>query len=257
MVRCEDPPGADKHLRFGKISPDLLEILKEFPGVRAVVLHTHGKTGEHPHYHVFWSGKATTNQTIRNRLKAFNPIFQAYSGQNDWSFRNHDSYPKWVAYVTDNPTHKVELSDEQFDTIFDEIPKVPIVADSPLRNSTPITTDTIVHISSPRKKQLTSEEKMIAFITREYQWKLNQQWTLSKVQELAPKDTPDRLIRHQAFLEYSRICAEKVVHYGSGRFYNNQLIALTRNVMYLFGDDDLRDTLAAELASRIKSLDIV
>lgn len=250
MVRSEDPPGVDKHLRFGKISDDLLETLKTFPGVQAVVLHTHGKTGEHPHYHVFWTGeKPVTNQTVRNRLKAYNSIFAGYSGQNDWSIRNHDNYPNWVKYVTDNLSHQVLKSNASFDTIFDEIPKVPIVTDSPLRNNPPAALPTTI-TSISRKKPLTSEEKLIAFINRETDWKLNCTWSISKVEYLAL--TPDA-----AYRRYSEICAEKVVHYTMGRLYHNQHVSLTRNLMYLYADDDLREALAWRLAAKIKSADIV
>lgn len=250
MVRSEDPPGVDKHLRFGKIVPDLLETLKTFPGVRAVVLHTHGKTGEHPHYHVFWTGeKPVTNQTVRNRLKAFNNLFLGYAGQNDWSIRNHDNYSNWVTYVTNNETSQQLLTDDKFDEIFENIPKLPIVIDSPLRNNPPAALPTTT-ISIPRKKQLTSEEKLIAFITRESHWKLNSEWTIGKVEYLA--QTPDA-----AYRRYSEICAEKIVHYTMGRVYHNQHISLTRNLMYLFADDDLRESLALRLAAKIKSADIV
>lgn len=110
MVRYEDSPGLVKHVRFGKVSDDALTALRDFPGVKAIVLHTHGKTGEHPHWHVWVElTEPATNQTIRNRLKRIS-AFSSYSGQNDWSFRNHDSWDAWSRYVIKNPTHKVLLN---------------------------------------------------------------------------------------------------------------------------------------------------
>lgn len=109
MVRYEDSPGLVKHVRFGKVSDDALSALRDFPGVKAIVLHTHGKTGEHPHWHVWVElTEPATNQTLRNRLKRIS-VFAGYSGQNDWSFRNHDSWESWSRYVVKNPSHQILL----------------------------------------------------------------------------------------------------------------------------------------------------
>lgn len=112
MVRSEDPPGSWKHLRFGCYDTRawLVEALTAF-GVKAIVSHKMGKRGEHPHLHVWWEGESVTNQTIRNRLKK-DDRFIVMKNQNDWSFRNHDSYETWCDYVTKNKSHEVLLGDD-------------------------------------------------------------------------------------------------------------------------------------------------
>lgn len=111
MVRSLDPPGVDKHLRFEKKEglDQIKEALLHFPGVKAMVLHTHGKSGEHPHLHVWYeSPKEITNQTVRNRMMKVEALSH-FSGQHEWSFRNHDSWVTWCTYVTKNETHEVLL----------------------------------------------------------------------------------------------------------------------------------------------------
>lgn len=258
MVRQKDDPGADKHLRFGKILPGLLEALSGFPGVRSIVLHTHGKVGEHHHYHVFWTGeKPVTNQTIRNRLIAYNPLFKEYSGQNDWSMRNHNSYPTWVKYVTDNNSHQVLKSDASFDTIFDEIPKVPIVVDSPIRNSPNAASPTVIHYhtASPepvkvRARRPTTEEQLIAWVEQKYKWKFNSEWSKARVQSLCPGLNAS----YQAFFN---ICGDMAVHKRHGSVHYSQHLALTRHIMYLFSDDELRDELATRFTYKLKAADHV
>lgn len=117
MVRYEDPPGATKHLRFGHYDTRnwLVQALTDF-GAKAIVAHKCGKRGEHPHLHVWWEGESVTNQTIRNRLKK-DDRFNVMKTQNDWSFRNHDSYDNWCDYVTRNKSHEVLLGNDALRTL--------------------------------------------------------------------------------------------------------------------------------------------
>lgn len=125
MVRSQDPPGADKHLRFEKKEglEQIQEALIKFPGVKAIVLHTHGKSGEHPHLHCWFenaNARPCTNQNVRDRMKKIE-MLSHFSGQNEWSFRNHDSWKTWCEYVTKNPTHKVLLDHTRDDVTLSEV----------------------------------------------------------------------------------------------------------------------------------------
>lgn len=162
MVRYEDPPGTVKHIRFGKTSDAILEALKGFPGIKAIVLHTMGKKGEHPHYHIWWEGdKPVTNQTLRNRLKAANDIFGEFSGQNDWSFRNHDNYDAWSKYTTANLSHKLLLSDKSLEEVSEKAKILPlsIISESPTFIPTVV-----------KSVKLPMREKFIHYLKSDRKW---------------------------------------------------------------------------------------
>lgn len=208
-----------KHLRFGKIFPELSDILAGFPGVKSIVLHTHGAKGEHPHYHVWYEGtKAVTGETIRNHLRKHHEVFKSYSGQNDWSFRPHDNFETWAAYVQRNKTHKVlwlaegtEMPPPK-DTIELIFPTPPTI--------TPV-------IAAPKPKKLTAEERLINYCIREEGFKYNQ-WTTThyEIVELR-KQMQDRV-------------SEALVTYANGRLSNQQMIYMGRNIIWTFADPDLR-----------------
>lgn len=102
-----------QHLRLGKVSDDALVALKAIPGVVAIVLHVRGKKGEHPHWHVWMETGGITHEAIRKRLRKFE-VFKTYSGNEDWSLRDHNSYAKWSEYVMRNTSAQVlfEVPDE-------------------------------------------------------------------------------------------------------------------------------------------------
>lgn len=119
--------------------------------------------------------------------------------------------------------------------------EVPIVAVSPTNTSV-----TVI----PQRKARTSEEKIIAFVIRHYNWELNQHWTISKVESLAGgNDEP--------WYRYSMECSKVASHYLKCKLNHPQHVAITRNVMYLFGDDDVRELLVQRLAAIIYSSKIV
>jgi len=46
-----------------------------------------------------------------------------------------------------------------------------------------------------------------------------------------------------------------VIEYSSARVHNNQLLAMTRNVMYVFGDDDVRETIKSDLGKNLQYIE--
>lgn len=182
MVRYEDPPGAVKHIRFGLVSDQILEALSTFTGIKAVVLHKMGRKGEHPHYHIWWEGdKAITNQTLRNRLKAHNVVFNSFSGQNHWSFRNHDSWETWAKYVTANLSHKVLMPYKDIEAISASAKVLPLVITPGI---TPAGPPIVV-----RTAKLPMREKFIHYLTNELKWvpgehfTVHDEWTDDKMED--------------------------------------------------------------------------
>lgn len=228
MTRSEDPPGVDKHLRFGDYTEALSALLVGFPGVKSIVLHTHGAKGEHPHLHVWWSGeKAVTNQTVRDRLKKYDPAFKQMSGQNAWSFRNHDSFENWASYVQGNKTHKVLLGEllPPKDTIKLDIPNTPAT----MASSSPAAPVKI-------RRKPNAEERLINFCRVELGMTDNQ-WGLSHYDPGTPAwPNPARK-------KMLKDATRAVITATHGRLYNNQLLAGTRNVMWTFADEDLKEAL--------------
>lgn len=217
MVRSEDPAGAVKHLRFGNYREELLEALKSFPGVKCIVLHTHGKKGEHPHLHVWYEvDVAVTNQAVRNRLKKHNPLFLACNNQNDWSMRNHDSWETWAAYVCSNMSHRVLLSYRDIDSV-SESKQIPIAV-GPLHSSPP---PAIVI------KKTTMRDKFIRYLEHERGWKRG---------ETNP-------------MPY--LVVDAATEFWQAAFTNPECIRMCRYAMYVFSDEDARVRLTERIFDKI------
>lgn len=224
MVRYEDSPGVEKHLRFGNYSQELYDVLVGFPGIKAIVLHTHGAKGEHPHIHVWYEAdKPITNQTVRNRLKAYNDLFKSCKSQNDWSFRNHDDWDAWKNYVCSNPSHKVLLDYQDLKACSEA--KSMIVAVTPR-------TPADLNAPGPRtvvapKKRLTQSEKLIAYCVNDLKWKRDNEFNLQSYET--------------GFAQ--RKVAKTMTQFLRGRFNDPQAVYILRNMLYEFADDDLKEVL--------------
>ena len=220
MVRSEDPPGVLKHLRFGKISSEAYEALIGYPGVKSIVLHTHGVKGEHPHWHVWWEGdKPVTNQTVRNQLKKL-PAFESYSGQNDWSFRNHDSFETWADYVVKNLSHKVLLNYRDLEDRSEKAKVLPIVISPP---PTPIIPAPVRVVKA--QSRLRWDERICMDAETRLGWKRNGEFSLASL---------------EANLAYKQV-EKQVTSFMRGRFNNNEGVKYARNLLYEFGDEDVKD----------------
>lgn len=231
MTRSEDPPGAIKHLRFGKISPEAYEALSQYPGIKAIVLHTHGKKGEHPHWHVWWEGtKPITNQTIRNQLKKLTP-FKDYSGQNDWSFRNHDNFTAWADYVVKNPTHQILMDYRDLSTRPKEIPTILTLGDG----GPEAAPDS--HVTNKSSKRLRYDERICMDAASRLLWKRDNEFSLA-----AFEDHTCNVIR--------RVEAQ-VFSFMRGRINNNEAVKYARNLLYEFADDDLKEYLERKVWEKI------
>lgn len=232
MVRSDDPPGAVKHLRFGKISELAYESLIGFPGVKSVVLHTHGAKGEHPHWHVWWEGdKPVTNQTIRNHLKKI-PAFADYNGQNDWSFRNHDSWNAWAKYVTENLSHKVLLGYKDIAAISEQAKIITLA--SPASLPTPVIPGPGVRVVKSQSRQRW-DEKICSDAETRLGWKRNNEFSLYSFENG----------------DVYKLIEKQVSSFMKMRFNNNDGVKYARNLLYEFGDDDVREFMERKVWEKI------
>lgn len=223
MTRSEDPPGKVKHVRFGKISDDILTHLTTFPGVRAIVLHKSGKTGEHPHYHIWWeTDLPVTNQTFRNRLKAHHDVFKSFNGQRDWSFRNHDSWSAWANYVTSNLSHEVLLDYQDLKAVSDSKSVIGlVVAELPSGAGTTAHEAVKYTIQKP-KKSVAMKDKFLQYAINELHWERDS-FPMSDLNYWVNK-----------------------VGRAANRYFHNglpslQMAVVIEHAVYEFGNDDVKD----------------
>jgi len=147
--------------------------------------------------------------------------------QNDWSFRNHESYETWAAYVVRNKTHKVLLGD---------LPPAKDIIEL-IMPATPVTP--AVPAPAPRVKKLTAEEKLINYCIVHEGFKYNQ-WSTSHYDDFElRKKLLDNL-------------EELVIAYGHGRLSDPQITYMGRNVLWTFADDDLKVSLAKAFCQRVR-----
>lgn len=230
----EDPPGTLKHIRFGKISPQLYDLLVTFPGVKSVVLHKFGKKGEHPHWHIWWEGEAPiTNQTWRNRWNKFIEPLPKFSGNGDWSFRNHNSWENWAKYVTVNLSHQVLLGYNDIHTLSEQARTITLVP-PPGHPQTPVIPLGPVRVIKSQSR-MRWDEKICHDAETRLGWKRNIQFSLAALESgLAQKQVE-----------------KQVSSFMVMRINNNDGVKYARNLMYEFGDDDVRDYMERKVWEKI------
>ncbi|MBV6343383.1 hypothetical protein [Candidatus Magnetobacterium casense] len=207
------------------------------PGVKSIVRHEGGSKGgtfkEHAHFHVwFESDVPITNQTVRNRLSKL-PEFATHSGQNDWSFRNHDSLENWCAYVIKNSTYTVLLTHEILQKIIQETPKLEDLV--VVRKG-----DTIEHVGAYNETPLASTQvqrksraerhKLRESLIDTWHWKVNAQFGI--------KDYSSAILK----------CKSRIIDWYSGWLDDRDGIRMIRFLMYTFGDDELREELTFKIS---------
>lgn len=235
MPRCEDPPGLLKHVRFGKVSDDVLSHVKTFPGVKAIVLHTHGKRGEHPHYHIWWEDSmAVTNQTVRNRLQRHHEIFKTFSGQNDWSIRNHDSWDKWANYVTENRTHVVLLDYKDLSVLSEKKKALPVVAGGGGAEAAPTTAPVKYLLQKPRRNE-SMRSKFVQYLKTELHW------------------TPESITLDNRIAK-KREMIGLLVDFWENAFTTPQGAACIEHAMWYFADEALNKELKLRAVARLEEI---
>jgi len=224
MVRTEDPPGQTKHLRFGLISDEALVALKELPYVQVIVLHKSGKTGEHPHWHIWSDGEKTTNQTVRNRLKKL-PAFAAHKGQNDWSFRNHENYSKWYQYTTRNLTHEVLFMRQEYhDAHYKPAEIEPDLSQLILPPDSPIVSHPLAPIRVKVNK-MPMRQKFIHHLQHELHWEIDNYFT------------PERGL---TLNESANLVIDELTKFWHNAFTVPEGARMVRNALWEFGDDTMK-----------------
>lgn len=216
--KFEDPPSPEpRHIRFGTNSPELVQSLEKNPRCRIGVEHAKGRKGsETPHIHLWYEPDATvTHMTIKNHLRASAEIFKSFKGQQDWSFRPHDSFETWLKYVMRNPTARVLFNKTDKDPL-EFKPPIEIVDElmgttkpDPLSGAKEVT----YKLYQIPQKKLTMKDKFINHLVA-LEWKIEEQ-----------NPTP-------------REVCEQLWHYWKGGFTLPEGERLVRHALYVFSDPE-------------------
>jgi len=210
------------HLRL-ESSPESLATVKiELEKVHGLVAvsHARGKRGEHLHWHVWYPlEKEINSEALLARLKK-QPAFVHFKGNKMWSVRKHDDWEKWWQYVTQG--HKDQ------EIIVNNSGKILVI---PVHCTTvPIVSDVPAPIIPKISKKLPMREKFVEHLVS-IGWKKNQHFSESSYDSLTP-------IVHTI--------AKELTEFWFNAFTIPEGERMVRHVMYLFGNDAVRDEIARD-----------
>lgn len=225
----KDPVTPHKHFRFGYPCDELLEALKTFPSVKAIVLHRIGKKGEHPHYHVWITGAPATCNTIKSRLiKHSAHIAGAAKTNGFWMSKAHDSYEAWGKYVMGNVSAEVLLDNPE--APLPPRAELPIVAVGGAGTGVPAPTTTIV-IKKPSAR-LPQRVQFVKYLE-------NKGWEFDSVKEWNMYERLDELI-------------EQLTEFSENAFTTPNGSATVQHALYYFADTVARNIIKEKNKDAIK-----
>lgn len=228
----KDPPALHHHLRIE--CSDLSEAaaaIVGFPAARAVVRHQAGKTGEHPHLHIYLENeRPLTKVAVKDRLRKHNEFFKTLSGNENWSFRPHDNYEAWCRYVKRNPTHEVIKADQAFDEVKETLP---IVALQPQRGAV----SQIQILKAPRR---TMRDKFIHYLEAELHWKRGAQYGLTD-------ESPEAFWKR-----FETDVVNAATDYFEAAFTVPEGIRMTKHAMFVFATSDIQELLKDRMVQQIR-----
>lgn len=214
---ASDPLTSMKHIRFGKPCPELLEALKTFPGIKAIVLHKRGKKEEHPHYHTFWSGEATTCMTLKAKLIKHSSWIAGHPERKSngfWRCKAHDSWDKWANYVMGNPSAEVLLDNP--DTPLPPVAVMPIVVGTSAERVP------LVVLKTPNKR----DPQRVQFV----RYLTNKGWELEKVKSWNMYELLDEIV-------------EELTEWSENAFTTPNGAVIVQHALYHFADEVAKNVL--------------
>lgn len=201
----------------------------EHPATGSKCIHIHG---------LIW-GYSQKEDTLRNRLKAITK--GSYEASQNQRKKGPPVDEKFISYMSKgkyDPAFVKGWSAEEIESYksvgFDKDDKLPIVVQS----GTSVANSPVVVV---RSKKQTSEEKMNAWLVHECSWKLGMQFSQESLLKFSTQ--PERALQEIM----NKIIRPQVIAYACGRVHNQQLIAMVRNALWNFADDDVRDIIKNNL----------
>jgi len=236
MTTPKDPPAPNHHLRI-ELS-DLSGVkhaLNSFEWAVSVVEHITGKSGEHPHLHVWLAfEKPLTKVAAKDRLRKHSDVFKSCSGNQNWSFRPHDSYTSWCTYVCKNISHEVLKGDATLYKVSEEAPKVPIVANGPLQSPGVPPARVVV------RKSRAMREKFIDYCKNELHWKVGAQFVINDETTAHDLEKIENTV-----IKAANIFWELAFSYAEGE-------RMCRHALWVFSCDEMREVISDKVCQRIK-----
>lgn len=235
----KDIPSQTHHLRIEIPDLSLIEqAVTAFEWTQAAVKHASGKTGEHPHLHIFLNFEKTiTKVAAKDRLRKHHDIFKTLSGNGNWSFRPHDNYEAWCKYVCRNISHTVIKSDDILDKVHNEALQVPLVSHVPPPCPSPPSTYPCPPVVKSARRPM--REKFIDYLERERGWKRGRQFS--------QLDQPVSW-----WEQFENEVIDAATEYWEAAFTVPEGIRMVKHAMWVFSDDDTRTTIQQYNRSAIK-----
>jgi len=236
MGKGEDVPTATHHLRVQVDDlSGVIHALSTFEWATSVVKHVTGKSKEHPHLHIWLAfEKPLTKVAAKNRLKAHHDVFKSLSGQEQWSFRPHDSYTAWSTYVCKNISHEVLKGDATLYSLSAEAPKVPIVTNGPLQSSNVPPSRVIL------RKSRAMRDRFIDYLKNDLHWKVGAQFVITA------ETTPSY------WGQCERTVIEAATEYWEAAFSFPEGERMCRYALWIFSCEEMREIIKEKMVERIK-----
>lgn len=203
-----------KHITTHTTSAEMLTLWKEFPGVRAIVLHKRGKRAERPHYHIWWeTDDAVKNEQVKESLRSYAPAFA--KPFSDWKFtrgnEGKEHYVKWASYVSDATKGAEILFEQDPDELHPPIPNLPVL---------PATAGSGSVAATPVVVRRPSESQKARFVKH----LLNLGWRVDDV-------TPENLS-----VKFFKLC-DILTEWSENGFTTFQGVVTVQHALWYFADD--------------------
>lgn len=236
MNTKKDPPAVCHHLRIELSDLSGVEhSLNTFEWAKSVVKHMTGKVGEHPHLHIWLEfERPLTKVAAKDRLRAHHNVFKSIRGNEQWSFRPHDSYTLWCTYVCKNISHQILKGDDALHQVSEESPKIPIVANGPLQSPSVPPARVVV------RKSRAMRERFVDYCKGDLHWKVGAQFVL----------TPETGPSYWDYVEKTVIDA--ATDFWEAAFSFPEGERMCRHAMWVFSCDDMREIIKERMYQRIK-----
>jgi len=203
------------------------------------------------HVHALLWGWTKKEDTLRNVIKALRP-----GNATTWSYELCQNQKKkgppvnedFISYMSKGKFDPCLLKGwsqeyilEQRAKGYDKKDVIPIVE----RGGTMSNQPDMSLLKVVKARKLTSEEKMTAWLVQNVGWKVNEHFGIPRLQakssvgKIAIQTICNDVIRPQ------------VVAYACGRVHNQQLVAMVRNAMWIFSDDEVREVIKNEVGREL------
>lgn len=218
---------------------------KVLPYCEKLAMYQHPAEGEKGiHVHGLMYGWTKKEDTLRNVLKALKPqdaVKWSYECCQKQKRNGPDVDDGYLIYMSKGKIDPCLLKGWSSEYIDEQKAKwrdpIPII------ETGKVSTTSAAYQVTVRQKKQTSEEKMNAWLVHECGWRLGSQFTINQL------DAMSSMSKTAIQTLCNRVIRPQVLAYACGRVHNQQLVAMVRNALWNFSDDDVRDVIKENLGT--------